>query len=58
MKEATGELSMTVVTIVAIIAIAGIIYALRGPLKNYIENTWMNTSNTVTNTTQYKDLDN
>ena len=45
MKEATGELSMTVVTIIAIIAIAGIIALLRGPLTNYIQNTWMNTSN-------------
>ncbi len=40
MKEATGELSMTVVTIIAIVAIAGIIAAIRGPLKDYIETTW------------------
>ncbi len=45
MKEATGELSMTVVTIIAIIAIAGIIAVLRGPLTEYIQNTWQETSN-------------
>ena len=45
MKEATGELSMTVVTIIAIVAIAGIIAAIRGPLKDYIENTWKTQAN-------------
>ena len=45
MKEATGELSMTVVTIIAIIAIAGIIAVLREPLTNYIKGTFENTTN-------------
>ncbi len=45
MKEATGELSMTVVTIIAIVAIAGIIALLKGPLTNYINSTWQQTSN-------------
>ena len=44
MKEATGELSMTVVTIIAIVAIAGIIVFLRGPIANYINDTWQKTS--------------
>ena len=45
MKEATGEFSMTVVTIIAIVAIAGIIYLLKGPIFNYINETWQNQSN-------------
>ena len=40
MKEATGELSMTVVTIVAIVAIAGIIMVLKDPLTEFIEDTF------------------
>lgn len=40
MKEATGELSMTVVTIIAIVAIAGIVAFLAPKVKTYIENTW------------------
>ena len=38
MKEATGELSMTVVTIIAVIIIAAIVAALRTPIINYINN--------------------
>ena len=44
MKEATGELSMTVVTIIAIVAIAGIIYVLKDPMTEWIQNTWQNTA--------------
>lgn len=44
MKEATGEFSMTVVTIIAIVAIAGIIYALRDPITQFIGDTFMNSS--------------
>ena len=40
MKEATGEFSMTVVTIVAIVAIAGVIMLLKDPLTNFIEDTF------------------
>lgn len=40
MKEATGELSMTVITIIAIVAIAGIITFLAPLVKNYINGTW------------------
>lgn len=40
MKEATGELSMTVVTIIAVIIIAAIVAALRTPIINYINKQW------------------
>ena len=46
MKEATGEFSMTVVTIIAIVAIAGIITFLRDPIKNFIKNTFESSTNT------------
>lgn len=42
MKEATGELSMTVVTIVAVVAIAGIIAVFRQPISDFINNTFTN----------------
>jgi uncharacterized membrane protein YadS len=41
MKEATGELSMTVVVIIAIIAILGILTVFLFPrMKDYINDTW------------------
>ena len=40
MKEATGELSMTVVTIIAVIVIAAIVAALRTPIIKYINGRW------------------
>ena len=40
MKETTGELSMTIVTIIAIVAIATIIGLLRNPIKDFIETQW------------------
>ena len=40
MKEATGEFSMTVVTIVAIVAIAGVIAFLMPSLRNFINSTF------------------
>ena len=40
MKEATGELSMTVVTIIAVIIIAAIVAALRTPIISYINDRW------------------
>lgn len=49
MKEATGELSMTVVTIVAIVAIAGVIAFLMPSIKQYINTTWQKASNNVIN---------
>ena len=40
MKEATGELSMTTITIIAIIAIAAIVTFLVPWVRDYIANTW------------------
>lgn len=48
MKEATGELSMTTITIIAIIAIAGIVAFLTPMVKNYINASWNNLSKTST----------
>lgn len=38
MKEATGEVSMTMVTIVAIAVIGGILALMWNPIKNWIES--------------------
>ena len=46
MKEATGELSMTVITIIAIVAIAGIVTFLVPLVRGYINNSWTNLSGT------------
>ena len=51
MKEATGELSMTVITIIAIVAILGIITFLVPMIKDYINNSWSNLSNSKINVT-------
>lgn len=48
MKEATGELSMTTITIIAVIAIAGIVSFLAPMIKNFINDSWSNLSNTPT----------
>lgn len=42
MKEATGEVSMTVIVIVAIAIIGGIVVALGPTLKKTIESKWGN----------------
>lgn len=46
MKEATGELSMTVVVIIAVIAIVAIVSWLfvgdKAPARTWIENQWNN----------------
>lgn len=47
MKEATGELSMTVITIIAIVAIAGIVTFLVPLVREYINNAWTNLSGTT-----------
>ena len=49
MKEATGELSMTVITIVAIVAIAGVITFLLPSIKNYINDTWADVAGNAIN---------
>jgi len=40
MKEATGELSMTVIVIIGAIAIVGIVAWLRPRITNYVEGAW------------------
>lgn len=42
MKESTGELSMVVVTILAIILIAGVVRFLVPKAQEYIEKQWGN----------------
>ena len=47
MKEATGELSMTVVVIIAVIAIISILTVVLFPLmKNYVQTQWGQMSDT------------
>ncbi len=40
MKEATGETSMTVITIAAVAVIGGILVMLWPSIKTYINNAW------------------
>ena len=47
MKEATGELNMTVVTIVAIAAIAGILALMWPSIKKTITGSWGSTGETA-----------
>ena len=44
MKEATGELNMTVVTIIAIGAIIGFFWIMWPQIQNTINNTWTSIS--------------
>lgn len=44
MKEASGELNLTLITIVAIAAIAGLFAFLWPTIKNTISNKWNDTS--------------
>ncbi len=57
MKEATGELSMTVVTIIAIVAIAGIVTVLVPLVRKYINSSWDNLSNTKPKVTYVEVVD-
>ena len=47
MKEASGELNMTLITIVAIAAIAGLFAFLWPTIKETIVEKWDGTSNTL-----------
>lgn len=40
MKEATGELSMTLVTVVAVVAIGALIYVFKDPIMKAINARW------------------
>ena len=45
MKEASGELNMTLITIIAVGIIGAIFYALWPTIKNTINKTWNTTEN-------------
>ncbi len=47
MKESTGEVSMTVVTLVAIAVIGGILATQWGNIQNYITNLWGEAGNST-----------
>ena len=47
MKEASGELNMTLITIVAIAAVAGLFAVIWPYAKNTIVNKWNATANSV-----------
>lgn len=48
MKEASGEFSMTVVTIVAVTVIAGVIAFIAPKVAGWVETEWNNVSGTQT----------
>lgn len=47
MKEASGELNMTLITIVAVAAIAGLFALLWPTIKGRITGSWNNTANSM-----------
>lgn len=47
MKEATGEVSMTMVTIVAVAVIGGILALLWDPIKDWIEDSFGGAADTT-----------
>ena len=49
MKEASGELNLTLITIVAIAAIAALLGLLYPRIKNTINNKWNATENSLGN---------
>ena len=49
MKEASGELNMTLITIIAVAAIGGIFLLLYPQIKNVISNRWSSETNATTN---------
>ena len=49
MKEASGELNMTLITIVAIAALAAIMYAFWPSIKETINSKWNQTKSDATN---------
>lgn len=51
MKEATGELNMTVITVVAIAAIGAILWTLWPTIQSSIENAWGAGTNCAEGTT-------
>jgi len=49
MKEATGELNMTLITIVAIVAVGALFTFLLPTIRNSISNRWNDVDNSGTN---------
>jgi hypothetical protein len=47
MKEASGELNMTLITIVAIAALAGLFALLWPTISNTVRNKWSQTENST-----------
>ncbi len=47
MKEASGELNMTLITIVAVAALAGLFALLWPTISNTVKDKWGQTSNSV-----------
>ena len=45
MKEASGELNLTVITLVAIAAVIGFFWIMWPNIKDYINTQWKNISN-------------
>ena len=58
MKEASGELNMTLITIVAIAAIAGLFAVLWPSIRNTIVNKWGDTENSANKITTCKKYEN
>lgn len=52
MKEATGELNMTVITIIAIGAVIAFFWVMWPAIQNTISNVWSSSSDTNTNITK------
>lgn len=44
MKAATGELNLTVITLIAIAAVIGFFWIMWGPIKNSLNKQWENIS--------------
>ena len=49
MKEATGELNLTLITIVAVALMAGLFVILYPTLSNIVENKWGGTERELSN---------
>lgn len=54
MKEATGEFSMTVVVILAVLVIIGVVTVLRKPITEYINNTFQSVAGDAKNQVNVK----
>lgn len=47
MKEATGEVSMTVIVIIAVAVIGGIMAVMWGPIKSKVQKAWGGSGNDI-----------